>query len=331
MENHHRNKFVIVTPVFNDWTAFCRLLDQLGELPEFSQDELRVIAVDDASSETTSISEFLARKGTIIDVQIIRLACNLGHQRAIAVGLVAASKMHDVDAVVVMDSDGEDMPGDVPRLIAAWREQPDSIVVAQRGSRADSPMFKTFYVVYKFTFRVLTGQTIDFGNFSVIPRRSVEALVHTPSVWNNIAATISRSRIPYRKLQIDRGKRLAGRSRMSFVSLTLHGVSAISVYAEVVIVRVIGVSCALAALALAGMVLVAALKLGTSLAIPGWASYIAAALTIIFFQAVLLAGLAVFQLLSSRSLKPFIPIVDSSIFILSTTPKANNCDPGREV
>jgi hypothetical protein len=118
---------------------------------------------------------------------------------------------------------------------------------------------------------------------------------------------------------------------MSFVSLTLHGVSAISVYAEVVIVRIIGVACALAALAVVGVVVVAALRFGTNLAIPGWASYVAAAMTMIFFQAVLLAGLAVFQLLSSRSLKPFIPVLDSGIFILSATLKDSNCDPGQQV
>ncbi len=179
-------------------------------------------------------------------------------------------------------------------------------------------MFRTFYSIYKFIFSLLTGQTINFGNFSVIPRKSVEALVHNPSVWNNLAATIAKSRLPYMKLQIDRGKRFAGHSSMNFVSLTLHGVSAMSVYAEVIIVRIIGFSCILGVLVLAGIVAVVGIKLGTDLAIPGWASYIAASMTIIFFQAVLLAGLSVFQLLNSRSLKPFIPIVDAGAFVLYT-------------
>ena len=184
----------IVTPVFDDWAAFGILLEQLGALPELGQYELLLIAVDDASSEVPNVADLLARKGCIGDMRIIRLACNLGHQRAIAVGMVAANKIADIDAVVVMDSDGEDMPRDVPRLIGVWNNQPDRIVVAKRGVRTEGLLFRTFYSMYKILFSILTGQTINFGNFSVLPRRAVEALVHTPAMWNNMAAAISRSR-----------------------------------------------------------------------------------------------------------------------------------------
>lgn len=321
MASGQRKKIVIVTPVFNDWVAFGRVLEKLGALPELGQYELQVIAVDDCSSETPEDDDEWAKKGTITDVQIIRLACNLGHQRAIAVGLVAALEVEDMGAVVVMDSDGEDLPSDVPRLIAAWTEQPNSIIVAKRGLRKEGPMFRIFYLFYKMIFRLLTGQTINFGNFSLLPSRAVEALTHNSAIWNNLGAAVSRSRLPYVRLQLNRGKRLAGQSRMSFVSLALHGVSAISVYAEVVLVRMVAISGILAALALIGGVIVVGVKLGTNLAIPGWASYLVASLAVIFLQAVLLGAISVFQLLNARSLKPFIPVLDASIFILNTTPE----------
>jgi glycosyltransferase involved in cell wall biosynthesis len=317
IERNKCRKFVIVTPVYNDWTAFTELLKQFEACGDINGLELHIIAVDDGSSEKLDLGEFQSYcKGPIAELQLIRLACNLGHQRAIAVGLVAAAEIDDLVAVVVMDSDGEDRPSDIAKLILVWTDAPDRAIVAKRGLRTEGMVFRSMYSCYKVAFKLLTGQTIDFGNFCLLPRNVLMALIHNPAIWNNLAAAISRSRIPIAKCQIDRGNRLAGRSRMNFVSLAIHGLSAISVYADVALVRIIAAACAFAFLAFAGLVGVVVIKFMTTWAIPGWASYLAASLIIIFFQAILLGGLAMFQLLSFRSVKPFIPAQDANAFVV---------------
>ena len=51
---------------------------------------------------------------------IIRLRRNVGHQRAIAVGLgFVADELQDADRIVVMDSDGEDLPATIHALLNA--------------------------------------------------------------------------------------------------------------------------------------------------------------------------------------------------------------------
>jgi hypothetical protein len=104
---------------------------------------------------------------------------------------------------------------------------------------------------------------------------------------------------------------------MSFVSLAVHGLSAISVYTDVVLVRMMIAAWILATAVLVGLAVVIAVRFGTDWAIPGWASYVAASLTIIFIQAILLAGIALFLLLSFRSVRPFVPASDADIFIVS--------------
>jgi glycosyltransferase involved in cell wall biosynthesis len=314
----HRRKIVIVMPVFEDWEAFAQVIAQLGQQNDLRPYNVSVLAVDDGSSKKlTDTDTLMATKGMLKNVRIIHLACNLGHQRAIAVGIVEASKADDVDAVVVMDSDGEDDPGAVPRLIAAWdKHDHSSIVLAKRGRRSETLLFTLFYSLYRLGFRIMTGQSISFGNFSLLPRPALQALIHNPAIWNNLAAAIARSRIPCTSLQIDRSTRLAGKSRMNFLSLTIHGLSAISVYTDVVLVRMILMSLMLAGIVLLGLIAVIAIRFGTELAIPGWASYVAASLTIIFIQAIILAGIALFLLLSFRSLKPFIPASDASAFVI---------------
>ena len=211
----HR-KVALVSPIFNDWHAFAEMLGRVGKLPAIRDYEIHVIAVDDCSSERADLDSLNALKGKLAHIRVVRLGCNLGPMRAIAVGLVVASTIPNIDAAIVMDADGEDKPDDVGRLVEAWERQPSKVVVAKRVARSESWAFKFFYQVYRFTFRLLTGQLITFGSFLLLPRGALQALVHNPAIWNNLPAAIVRSRLPYTELDTKRGTRFAGRSRMNF-------------------------------------------------------------------------------------------------------------------
>jgi hypothetical protein len=226
-----------------------------------------------------------------------------------------ASSVEDIEAVVVMDADGEDRPEDVSRLLAAWGEDPNLIVVARRTFR-ESLVFKIFYLLYKLLFRIVTGQRIDFGNFCLIPRSALFALTYNPAIWNNLAAAITRSTIQRKALPLARGVRFAGRSRMNFQSLLVHGVSAMAVYAEYVLLRFLIASGFLAALAVIAIATVVVIRIGTDWAIPGWASFLAASFAIIFLQALILSGIALFQLMSLRNVKTFVPAVDAAPLVM---------------
>src|SRR5262249_8198211 len=241
------------------------------------------------------------RYSRIQSIKAVELACNLGHQRAIAIGLVQALKTHDAGCIIVMDSDGEDRPQDIRKLGDHWRTAPNSIVCAQRAQRSESISFKMFYAIYKLIFKMLTGARIDFGNFCLIPRNLLAAVCHNSSIWNNLAATLVRSRLPILRIPTDRGRRYAGQSHMNLVSLVMHGMSAISVHGDVVLVRLLMSLLGLSALSAVGLAVVFALRLFTDLAIPGWASGVAGNLFVIFLQSVVFALISVFIILSTRS------------------------------
>jgi hypothetical protein len=67
----------------------------------------------------------------------LRLRRNLVHQRTIAIGLAHIGEYEARD-VVVMDSDGEDDPRDVPRLVARMQEERGRSVFAERTRRSES-------------------------------------------------------------------------------------------------------------------------------------------------------------------------------------------------
>jgi hypothetical protein len=248
-------------------------------------------------------------------VQVLRLAANLGHQRAIAVGLTEMARREDLDAVVVMDSDGEDRPEDIARLLEVARAQPGLIVMAQRAKRSESLTFRVAYRLYKLMFRSLTGRVIDFGNFSLLPMRAVRRLVHMPELWNNLAAAILRCRLPYRAVPTERGKRYAGVSRMNLPSLVIHGLSAMSVYTDVIFVRILAGAVAFAVLSLLGMATVVALRLFTDMWTPGWATTVVANLAVMMLLTVMMVIAAALMQLAGRSTRQVIPVVDAPSFI----------------
>jgi hypothetical protein len=103
---------------------------------------------------------------------------------------------------------------------------------------------------------------------------------------------------------------------MNFESLVVHGVSAMTVYADVVLLRVLTGSALLAGLAVIAIAVVVGIRIGTNWAIPGWASFLVASFAIIVLQALLISGIALFQLMSSRNVKTFVPAIDASSLIL---------------
>lgn len=312
-------RIMIVTPVLDDWEPFQRLVAALARVnaggPERRFD---LLVVDDGSNSPVGIEQFtLPPEGAIRAVTMVRLALNLGHQRAIAVGLTEAALRDDIDAVVVMDCDGEDRPEDVPALLDAHRAAPDAVIFAQRARRSESIVFKAGVLAYRLLFRVLARQTVAFGNFALVPIAAVRRLTYMPDLWNNLPATVLRSHLPYRLVPTTRGRRYAGRSKMNWSGLVIHGLSAMSVYSDVIFVRLLMAAAAVGAVALAGIVVAVVIRFATDLATPGWASTVVGVFMILLAQMLAATVIASLALLGARNRRPFIPKTDCAQFIAS--------------
>lgn len=77
-----------------------------------------------------------------------------------------------------------------------------------------------------------------------------------PELWNHFAATLLRSRLPLVGLFISKGRRSHGHSKMNFVSLVNHGLSAAAVLVDVVFARVLIFSTASAAILISAAIYV---------------------------------------------------------------------------
>jgi glycosyltransferase involved in cell wall biosynthesis len=252
----------------------------------------------------------------IESVSVVRLMRNLGHQRAIAVGLGLVSKLEGYQATLVLDSDGEDRPEDLEKLYAAMRRtEGTSVVFAGRTKRTEGWWFKLMYWLFRQSHQALTGIPVRFGNFSLVPVKLVRSLVLVSDLWNHYAAAVVKARLPYIAVPCTRGLRIAGRSQMNLVSLTTHGLRAFSVFSEEIGTRALLACLALFALSLLGSAVVLIIRFGTSYAIPGWATVAMAFAILAALQSLTLATVFVFYVLSSRSLSAAVPVREFEQFI----------------
>ncbi len=282
-----------------------------AERPE----ELHVLVVDDGSTEARP-DWSSANWRTVASYRLLVLRRNLGHQRAIAVGLCHADAKLDFDSILLMDADGEDAPEDAVRLLdRAYELDGESIVFAARAKRSERLSFRIGYFLYRTLHKLLTGENTNVGNFSVVPRARVGALVTNPHLWSHYAACILASTTPHTSIPTARRKRLDGISKMNSASLVTHGLAAIAVFGETVGTRLFLFSLGVAgAVALAVVAFFVYGYLGGA-GSPSWLGPVIIQVVSIGLMLFFLSVVFSLLVLNSRSRLDFLPARDFRYFV----------------
>jgi glycosyltransferase involved in cell wall biosynthesis len=307
-------KTYIITPVYNDRRSVKQLLDELCPL-EQSHGPLQVVIVDDGSLKEPALTREL--EGYPFAIELIRLRRNLGHQRAISTGLCHVAERADLKRIVVLDGDGEDRPQDISTLLDRLQTSGTDVVVAQRRKREESPLFKAFYQVYKKLFHLLTGHTIQFGNFCVMTPAALQRLVHMDELQMHFPATIIKSGLRIESVEVDRGKRYFGSSKMNLVSLITHGLSSVAIFTESVLTRIILFCAVIAASSIVLILIALAIKL-MGYATPGWFTVAVGALLGLLVQTATITLISLLIAINSRNSTHQIPLKIHSEYIAGT-------------
>jgi hypothetical protein len=269
---------VVVAPVYEDLEASGRLF---RELALAQPGRIYVVAVDDGSVREPVRASIIA--AAALPGVVLTLRRNVGHQRAIAIGLNYVAENLRSRRVVVMDSDGEDLPASIAQLESALESSDVDVAVARRRSRVETIRFRVFYWFYKQLFNLLSGRSIDFGNYMMLKPPALARLAAMQELWIHVAACVLTSKLRIEPVAVDRGPRYAGQSKMNFVGLALHGFKALMVVAEDVLVRV-GIACtAVAVLSVLGVIAAIILKV-IGFATPGWFSVALGIMLLVFLQ-----------------------------------------------
>jgi hypothetical protein len=284
----------ILLPVYNDWACLPRLLGELDQSLSALSAAATIVILNDGGNAPTNSADFLDQHyGQVTDFRLIDLVRNVGNQNALAIGLSFIRDHVECDAVLVMDSDGQDSPADLMRLFSAYRKNPADLITAERSGRSEGLLFRICYQIYRRAFMVLTGKRLTFGNFSIIPRQQLPRLCIMTELSVNFAAALIKSRIPIHCVPCYRAARYDGATSQNFVNLIVHAINGISVFSEIALVRVSLYSAVIIFFTLVGIAIVAAIRICTDLAIAGWATNAVGFLLILMCQAFLLSLVAI--------------------------------------
>jgi glycosyltransferase involved in cell wall biosynthesis len=215
----------IITPCYNEGITAMQFLKALGEELAMQPFSFNVVVVNDCSTDDTgSLLHAFRFAQQNINLHIIDLETNVGHQAAILNGFRYAMTM-DCSHFIVMDSDGQDTPAALPALL---KHIDTDIVNVIRDKRSESLPFRLAYYCYKLLFRTVTGKRMNYGNFCLISRQVMEQAVHTG--FSHLAAFLSRQKVKTRYIVADRQKRIGGTSKMKFSDLLLHALRSFAEY-----------------------------------------------------------------------------------------------------
>lgn len=301
-------RIAVVVPVFNDWDSAQKLLSSFPDAPA----EFHIVLVDDGSTDKAPNTWKLAP--SIVQAEILSYDVNQGHQRAIASGICEVVRRIPHDHVLVMDGDGEDDPAAIPTLIDQQLANPEAIVVASRGLRTEGVKFKAFYAVFKRLFHALTGWKLDFGNFSLMPAKHAHSLTMMPELWNHYPSSIIRSGRPLYRVQTDRGERYFGTTKMNFLSLVSHGLSALGNFFDIIFIRLLWFASLFTAGALLLLITLVGIRFfdwvqsGFEEFVPGWGTVVAAFLVIATLQVWLFAATGTLLAMINRQSMKTIPL-----------------------
>lgn len=297
-------ELIIIIPVFEDNECARLLIENLAKCcttPPY------IVVVEDGSVRNPLPVSAISDAG--LSGEVVYLARNMGHQKAIAAGITLVAGQYKAKAIVIMDSDGEDRPESVAPLLDRLRTDDVDAVVAERRRRSESLRFRLFYSVYRFLFQVMTGRLIRFGNFIALSMRAVKRMAAMQEIWIHVPASLIISQLRIGKVATDRGNRYTGRSQMNFISLALHGLRSMMVFADDVLIRVGSFCMLLAALSIILLVVPVALKV-SGFATPGWFTAATGLLILILMQ----AGILTFVLLMISGLtRSALPISEAAL------------------
>jgi len=228
-------KIKILIPVYNDWQSVFKLLDEINLNLANLDHEISVIIVNDASNHDRIEEE--KNFENLHSVKILNMKINQGHTRCIATGLKYIFEKEDFDYVIPMDGDGEDRPEEINNFIDQISNSNDKTIVGERVKRSEDLIFKICYQLHKLITLTFTGKSIKFGNFTCLPKSTVEKMINEKATWNSFSGSLRKIENDFITIPSIRGIRYFGPSKMSFYNLIKHSLSIISVFRNTFLIR----------------------------------------------------------------------------------------------
>ncbi len=227
----YSNSLSVIIPIYNDEEVIHELLRRLTAVVESIVSDYEIILVDDGSRDRSweIMQEERAKRDYL---RIARLSRNFGQQNSIAAGLSLTTK----ELIVLMDSDLQDRPEDIPVLIDALLADGEAtMAIAQWEQRRDSRM----KIAVSRLFQRVSNSITDIhtmprlGIFRVMRKSVVEELRRFPEKTATAVSLLYYIGHKYVAVPLKRDARFAGKSGYNLskmLSLTFARIFSFSMF-----------------------------------------------------------------------------------------------------
>jgi Glycosyltransferases involved in cell wall biogenesis len=222
-------RLTVAIPVHNEESVLPELLRRVGEvLASIAGGKHEMIFVDDGSTDR-SLEVLEAASRNDPRIVVLELSRNFGHQAAITAAIDHATG----DAVVVMDSDLQDIPEVIPSFVEKHFQGFD-VVYARRVRRKEPWILRLCYFLFYRTMEKLSDirLPLDSGDFGLMSRRVIDQLKAMPEHHRYLRGM--RSWVGFSQIGVDveRAARHSGKSKYSLkrlLALAFDGLFAFSI------------------------------------------------------------------------------------------------------
>ncbi len=261
----------VVTTVLNEEEGVAELVRRVVAACRQSGASFEIIVVNDGSNDLT-LPRLIELGREAPELRVIDLFRNFGVMAAVTAGLFEARG----DAVVVLDGDLQDPPELIPQFVEKWRAGADVVYGHRTGQRDPLPVRVLVWMFNRLQSIVAeTPISEDSGNFCLIDRRVADILLAMPERHRYFVGLRSWVGGKQETVEYHRDERRFGTTRQGLRGLFGHARLGLVSFSKAPLRLASILSMAFALVLLAIGVSAVLIRLGTDLAIPGWATFTA--------------------------------------------------------
>ena len=225
-----KKRHIILIPVYNDEKSLNKLLKNIdGHIETLVGFETEILILDDKSAEKINLES--SRFKNLKKIAILRVKENIGSQKVIAIGLNYLRNIKENFFITVMDSDGEDNPAEISRMLEFASKNSDSVITSNRKSRSEPLIIKVLYRLHLFITFLFSFKWITFGNFTTFNSINLKNILNDNSSWLAYSSSVIKN-CKIKRLYAKREKRYFDKSKLGLLKLIEHSIRVNSVFSN---------------------------------------------------------------------------------------------------
>ena len=205
----------VVIPMFNEELVLHEFYPRLKKEAESWGKSYELLFVDDGSTDN-SFELMCEWKKKDSNLRIVKFTRNFGQQAAVLAGF----RQSRGDIIVQIDSDLQNPPEEINRLLGAFTDEVDLVVTIPRKRRDSSLRVIGSKVLYYFAQKLFGNRfTLNLSSFRAMRRSVIEKIDQCQDRSRYMAVLMSWMAVPTVHVEVDHNSRKIGQTKYGVLPL----------------------------------------------------------------------------------------------------------------